>query len=140
MQVAGVVARIGWGWLVDHRIEARTALGLIGLGGAAFVLATSGMTPDWPYAGVLFVAAMLGVTVSAWNGIALAEVARLAPDDVGLATAGIVVFTYLGIVVGPSVFSAVAAASGGYDAAFYALAALIAFAGIIQFRRRPPAS
>jgi MFS family permease len=140
MQIAGVVARVVWGWLVDRLIAARAALGLIGLGSTVFVLATSAMTPEWPYWGVLLVAVLLGITVSGWNGIALAEVARVAPDHVGMATAGTVVFTYFGIVVGPSAFSAVVAATGGYVAAYYVLGLLTALAGVILLRRAPAAS
>lgn len=134
MQASGVLARVVWGWVSDRLLSARAALGLMGLGSAGFVLALTALTPATPFALLLGLAVMLGVTASGWNGVALAEVARVAPEDVANATAGTVVFTYLGVVVGPSAFSALVALIGGYDGAFYVLAGLDLLAAAALFR------
>ena len=45
-------------------------------GGAGCIILLSLLTPEWPLAAVFALAGMIGVTVSGWNGISLAEIAR----------------------------------------------------------------
>ena len=55
---------------------------------------------------------LYGLSASGWNGIFLAEVARqVPPAEAGTATAAVMVVMVLGLVVGPLVFSALAAVS-----------------------------
>ena len=115
MQGAGIVARVGWGWLNDRWLPARPLLAAIGVGIVASVAAAASFTSGWPLAGLAVVCAALGLTGVGWNGVYLAEVARATPiEKVGSATGGVMMFTFLGIVVGPSTFGAIVAASGSY--------------------------
>ena len=141
MQISGVVARVVWGWVADHLLPARLLLALLGIGSALFVAATAGFTARWPLAAVTAVAALVGATVSGWNGVFLAEVARVVPQDqVGAATGGTLFFTYFGLVVGPTLFSIATAATGGYEAGFCLMGALALAAGLLLLSGRQPRS
>src|SRR5690625_7449878 len=60
---------------------------------------------DWPVWLVVVICAAFGATAIGWNGVYLAEVARLAPaGQAGLMTGGTLFFTYLGVVIGPPFF------------------------------------
>ena len=126
MQGAGVVARVGWGWASDRWISARPLLAGLGAGAIASTAVAATFSEAWPLAGLAAASAALGLTAVGWNGIYLAEVARVVPvEKVGLATGGVLMFTFLGIVLGPSSFGAVLAMTGSYTAAFIALDALV---------------
>lgn len=129
MQAAGVAARILWGWVADRLGAARGVLTWIGFGSAAFLLALALASQTWPVVLVAGVSALVGVTASGWNGVYLAEVARIAPDAVSHATGGTLVFTYLGVVAGPALFSGAVAATGDYASGFHMAAALAAIGG-----------
>ena len=127
MQGAGVVGRIGWGWINDRWLPARPILASIGIGIVAATLAAASFSSAWPLAGLAAVCAALGLTTVGWNGVYLAEVARVMPvEKVGSATGGLMMFTYLGIAVGPSTFGAIVAMSASYTPAFVAFALLVA--------------
>ena len=126
MQGAGFVARIGWGWVSDRRISARPLLALLGVGTIASTVAAMGFSDAWPLAGLAAVSAALGLTAVGWNGVYLAEVSRAVPmDKVGLATGGVLMFTFVGVVLGPSTFGAIVAMTGSYTAAFIAMDVLV---------------
>lgn len=136
VQTAGIGGRILWGWTADRLVSVRHALSLIGLaiGIAGGVLALIG--PTWPLALVLAVAAVLGTVALGWNGVFLAEVARLAPAGVaGMATGGALALTFVGALVGPPLFGALVTASGSYRVAFFAAAVTAAIAGLSASRR-----
>lgn len=136
MQVAGVVARIGWGWVADRLVPARAVLAGLGFASGAFVVVIAWFTGDWPLWAIAMVCALAGATASGWNGVFLAEVARVAPGgQISAATGGTIFFTYFGLVVGPSVFAVIVAVAG-YQAAFYATAAAVASAGFLCIGRR----
>ena len=118
-QVASIAGRILWGVLADRLFKRRTMLGLLGLGMGLAAIATLASGPDWP-PGLLFAfASVFGATAVGWNGVYLAEVARLAPTGrVGEATGGCLFFTFLGVVVTPLVFNAALALSESYAVAY----------------------
>ena len=67
-------------------------------------------SPSWSWPLLLGVAFAFGVTASGWNGVFLAEVARLAPEGrVGEATGAVLMFGFAGLIVGPLVMAGVAA-------------------------------
>jgi MFS family permease len=130
-QVAGVLGRIFWGAAADHLLSPRTVLALLGLTMAACGLAATQFSPAWAPAAIAAVCALYGATAVGWNGVFLAEVARLAPQGrVAIITGGTQFFTFAGVVVGPPVFGALAAASGSYAAGFLFIAALPLVTGI----------
>jgi hypothetical protein len=93
-------------------------MALCGAGAASF----SASSPLWT---VLAICLLYGATAVGWNGVFLAEVARLAPEGgVAIVTGGTQFFTFAGVFIGPPVFGAVAAAAGSYGAGFALIAAL----------------
>ena len=137
MQGAGVVARVGWGWVSDRWIPARPLLAMLGAGTIASTLAAAAFSDAWPFAGIVAVCAALGLTAVGWNGIYLAEVARVVPiEKVGAATGGVLMFTFIGIVLGPSSFAAIVAMTGSYAAAFIVMDVLV-LATIVMLMVRP---
>jgi len=133
-QGAGVLGRIVFGWVADRFIPPGLLLTLLGLGMAAASLGTGFITAAWPLAGVFAVTALLGITGLSWNGVYLAEVARLAPEGAaGTATGGALAVTFLGIVFGPAAFGVVVGLSASYALAF-SLIAIGALAGGLAVR------
>jgi len=129
MQGAGVVARIFWGWLSDRAATPRTLLALIGIGIVVSTMTANEMGPAWPLLAVILVSVVMGATAVGWNGIYLAEVARVVPRDrVGDATGGVLMFTFLGIVAGPSTFGMLVRQTGEYTAGFALMNVLVAVA------------
>ena len=126
MQGAGLVGRVGWGWVTDRRIGARPLLAVLGAGTMASTMAAMAFSDAWPIAGLAAGCAALGLTAVGWNGVYLAEVARAVPiDKVGPATGGIMMFTFVGVVTGPTAFGAIVATTGSYAAAFIAIDILV---------------
>jgi MFS family permease len=135
-QVTGVGARILWGWMADWLLPTRQLLCVLGLCMAGAGAMMGLVTASWPLAAIIAVAMVLGATAVGWNGIYLAEVARLAPPGAtGIATGGALSFTFLGIVIGPPLFSAIVAASDSYRPAFLAVAFCAAVAALAVGRR-----
>ena len=121
-QVASVIGRVLWGVLADRVGVAtsarRTMLGLLGLGMGVSSLAALSADPGWSR-GLLFTyAAVFGASAVGWNGVWLAEIARLAPGRASEATGGCLFFTFLGVVVTPPLFNAVLALTSNYSTAY----------------------
>ncbi|OGA17147.1 MAG: hypothetical protein A3I63_05920 [Betaproteobacteria bacterium RIFCSPLOWO2_02_FULL_66_14] len=127
-QVASVAGRVLWGVLADRVLARRTMLGLLGIGMGGSAMATLAASPSWS-PGMLFAfAALFGATAVGWNGVYLAEVARLVPPaKISEATGGCLFFTFLGVVVTPPAFNAVLALTSSY-AVGYAVFGVPAFA------------
>jgi hypothetical protein len=84
---------------------------------------------------VLFV---FGFCLVGWNGLFMAEAARAAgPGNVGVATGGVLVFTFAGIVVGPAAFATVYKLAGSYALTygFFALVPLIGVGALVPVLR-----
>jgi predicted MFS family arabinose efflux permease len=123
--LGGVAGRIGWGVVADRRLPARATLALIGALAAVFGLVLALAQADWPTASCLVLAALYGGTAIGWNGVQLAEVARLAPRGAaGVVTGAVGFVTFSGVVIGPPLFGLIASVSGSYRVSFVALAAL----------------
>jgi predicted MFS family arabinose efflux permease len=138
-QLAGVVGRLGWGFVADRVAAPRLLL----LGIALLMAVAAGLmslfTAAWPVGAIAAVVILLGATASGWNGVFLAEIIRdVRPAEVGLATSGSLMFTYLGIVLGPSLFGALASAVG-FPKAYIVMGAAVLLGGILgAFRRAGP--
>lgn len=127
MQGAGIIARVAWGWVSDRLMPARPLLALLGIGMVISTLVATRFSPDWGLPGLMAVAAALGLTAVGWNGVYLAEVARVVPlRQVGPATGGTLMFTFMGVALGPSSFGAILALTDSYTAAFVVIDVLVA--------------
>ena len=118
-QVASVAGRVLWGVLADRVVTRRAMLGILGFAMGLSALAALAAGPGWPR-GLLFAYAIVfGATAVGWNGVWLAEIARLAPPGrTSEATGGCLFFTFLGVVVTPPAFNAVYALSSSYAVAY----------------------
>ena len=111
----GLPARIGWGWVASRWMAPNAVLAVLGFGMAIAVVATGFATPDWPTWAVLAVAVAANISVFGWQGVALSEIARLAPSGhVGGITAAVISLSNIGQVIMPVMFAALLAATGSY--------------------------
>jgi len=137
--VAGVVARIAWGWVADRWLAPRTTLALIGWLMAVSALLAAQFGGGWPFAAMVLVSVALGASAIGWNGVYLSEVARLAPaGHAGLATGGCLFFTFVGVVVCPFLFGWLQRASGSYAMCYAVSAAVCAAVAALLSRRALP--
>jgi len=137
-QVASVIGRVVWGVLADRVLTRRAMLGLLGIGMGISALLALAAGPAWPAWLLFLYASVFGATAVGWNGVFLAEIARVAPQGrTSEATGGCLFFTFLGVVVTPPIFNAVLALAGSYPIA-YAVFALPALAvGIAMLVKMP---
>jgi MFS family permease len=104
-QIASVFARVAWGILADRVFSRRTTLGMLGAGMGVAALFAMDAGPHWPLWAIFALAMVLGATAVGWNGVFLAELARLAPKDrISDITGGASFFTFMGVVVMPPLF------------------------------------
>ena len=130
-QIAGVLGRVLWGAVADRFLDPRLVLGMLGLVTALCGAATASFTALWPPGAVFAICVLFGATAVGWNGVFLAEVARLAPEGrVAIVTGGTQFFTFAGVLIGPPVFGAIVSATGSYGTGFALIAALPLFAGL----------
>ncbi|MBO1073806.1 MFS transporter [Roseomonas marmotae] len=133
MQLAGVFARIFLGWLADrtgrptHNLTAQAFIA------AGMVLAFSALPVQPPILLAVAVAVATGFFAASWNGIYLAEVARLSPPGrISEVTSSSTVVTFLGYISGPSIFSVLVTWTGGYQVPFLFIAGQLAVMAVIQ--------
>jgi MFS family permease len=127
-QGGGLLGRLGWGFLA-MRIGAPRLI-LVGLGlGMTLCAATFGFFGDvLGKAGQYALAAAFGLTAGGWNGVFLAVVARLAPQDrIGEITGAVLTASYAGLLVTP-IMIAVVESFSDLAGAFVGLA-ILAFCG-----------
>jgi MFS family permease len=133
-QGAGLAGRLGWGYVAMRLAASRLVLVVIGFGMAfcAALLGLGGASLGLP--GQFAVAALFGLTASGWNGVFIAEIARLAPQDrIGETTGAVLTASYAGLLLAPALVSLLDAVAG-LGMAFFVLACL-AFAGTIALIR-----
>ena len=139
MQGMGIAGRIIIGWIADRVGSAMRTLTALTLASIGAALVTAAITPDWPRWAILLVAGATGLAATSWNGIYLAEIARVAPPGrVGDATSGASILTFIGYVLGPASLALLVEYTGSYRLAFVLMAALPAAAvALLQRSRRP---
>lgn len=140
--IAGIVGRVLWGVAADYAGNARIVLALLGAVMAVCALLMALVNAAWPLSAVLLLCAVYGATAIGWNGVYIAEIARVAPEgNVAVATGASLALTYFGVVVGPFFFWLIVTLAGSYAAAFgsAAVATLAAAAAIVRKPLSPPA-
>lgn len=135
-QISGALGRVLWGAVADHVFKPRSVLAALGLVMALCGFAVASFTAAWSAAAVLTVCALYGATAVGWNGVFLAEVARLAPEGrVAFLTGGTQFFTFAGVLIGPPLFGAIVSLTGSYGAGFVATAVLPLFVVVVMLAR-----
>ena len=114
---------------------------VLGLAMSAGAVATATFGPAWPVAAVVAVALAFGLTAVGWNGVYIAEVARIVPaHSAAAATGAAFAMTYAGIVVMPLLFWVIVDLTGSYAAAYAAAGGLALWRGARLLTRGEPAA
>ena len=130
-QGCAVIGRICWGAIAD-RGNPQRVVGVLGCAMAALAAVTAAFTPDWPGLVITLLCAAFGATAIGWNGVFLAQIARLAPaGKTGEATGGALFFTYFGVLTGPPVFAFMVEGGMGYSMAFVVVAIPALISGLM---------
>lgn len=137
--LAGIAGRVLWGVAADYLGNARLVLAMLGLAMTVCAVLLSLVNGGWPFSAILLLCVAYGATAVGWNGVYIAEVARVAPEGkVAIATGASLAFTYFGVVICPLCFWLIVAVTGSYAIAF-GLAALLTCAAAVSILHRVPA-
>ncbi len=122
VQICGAVGRISWGLLADLVGAGLLVLAVIGIV-MGLCCAALLVAPQLPLAVVIGVLVVFGLSGVGWNGVMLAETARLSTQAMrgagtGTLTGDVMVFTFVGVVLGPSSFAVLYGHVGSYSGAF----------------------
>jgi MFS family permease len=132
--LASDVGRVAWGALADWSGSPRRVLAGLGIVMGLCCIAAAEFSSYWPPAAVVALCTLWGATAVGWNGVYLAEVARLAPQGrVSLATGGSQVYLFSGAVIAPPLFGWFAS-SAGFTAAYLLLSIPPVGAGLLLLR------
>jgi MFS family permease len=128
--VVGTICRVIWGSVADRLGFRRMLAGMGGLMSVAACLAAS-VSASWSGTAIVALAALFGISAFCWAGIGIAETVRQAPPQrISEATAATITLTFVGALIGPSLFSSIVSATGSFGAAFAALGGLTAVATV----------
>lgn len=132
---ASTLARVAFGWLADRMGRGLLLLSLLAIGASAAIAAMvmAGNAQPWVAYGCMVV---VGATSLGWNGVHMAELARVAPvAQVGEVTSAASLCGFIGSVCGPVAFAAVVSAAGSFEWAFALIAAQLALFGAFTLWR-----
>ncbi len=141
-QAGGVAGRVLWGYITDRWLDPRRMLAFLSALMAVSAAGTAALQVGVPWPVLLLLVIAFGASATGWNGVYLAEVARLSPPGMAsAATGGALAVTFLGVVLGPVLFAALSGATGSYRAGYAALVlpALLCCAGLLLRRGGRPA-
>ena len=142
LQGAGFAGRLVAGWLADATGTPGRNLAIQAMIAAVAMVGLASLTAATPVFVVLLLAALAGVSALGWNGVFIAEAARLAERGaVAETTAGAVSVIYFANVVGPGAGDLIVSVTGSWPAIFLAAAALAATLSLAVIRSealRPP--
>ena len=133
--IGGIVGRVVWGAVADYIGDARKVLGGLGMLMALCAFTMTQVTAQWPYIAVLGLAVIFGASAIGWNGVFVAEVARIAPNgNIAQATGATLGMTYFGVVVGPFIYWAIVTLTASYAIAYGAIGVCALTAGLVCLR------
>jgi MFS family permease len=131
VQLAGAVGRVSWGAIADRIRSGFVVLGMVGFVSMACMIGLYWVA-SLPHVATLALLAVFGFCISGWNGVMMAEaVHHCAPADTGRVIGGTLVYTFLGVTVGPAAFATVYNACGDYGLTF-ALGSVVALLGTVM--------
>ncbi|WP_227378942.1 MFS transporter [Haladaptatus halobius] len=137
MQLAGIVSRIGLGFLTDSLFAENKQLVLAGLGivGFVFFLPMALFTANTGLPIVVGVLVVVGAVSLGYNGVYLTIAGELAGDeDAGVATGMGVAAVMAGAVLFPPVFGFIVEATGSYSLPLGAIGLITLGAGVSAVR------
>lgn len=136
-QAGGLIGRLLWGMVATRYVPARAVVAGLGIAMSACSAVVAIASPAWPLALLGALAFTFGLTASGWNGVLLAEVARLSPEGrVPEATGAVLTASYAGLLLGPPLMAGVAQVASIQQG--YAVLAVLALLATLALRRAPP--
>lgn len=133
----GVAGRIGWGMVSDRTRAPRAVLGILGMAMTVAMVTLAFVGPNWPAILVFAVCLIFGLTGISWNGVQIAETARLSPPGMAAVVGGAGTFiTFTGIILMPPLFAMVHDATDSYRIPFIAFAVPALISGLWQWMAR----
>jgi MFS family permease len=121
-----------FGWLADRSGRAIAALVVSSLIAGTGCIASMFISASWPVPVLAAFYVLFGMVAYGWNGVMHAQIARLSPPGmVSVATGGIMVWIFGGILVGPALFAATYRWIGSYTTTFGALAAVAVASAVL---------
>lgn len=141
LHLAGICARLVLGMLADHLQDARWILAGICIVLASAQALVAEFDGSWAMPLIYAVTIGAGASGNGWVGLFFAELARLSPPNRTADIAGGSQFImYIGIAVGPMLFSLLLALTDSYHTGFRVMATLALLAGLtLVFGRRSTA-
>lgn len=137
MQIAAFLGRLGAGVIADRIGAFRPVLMAMSLAGSVACVVMGALDPEWPRPVLFVVAALTGLAAATWNGLFLAEIARVVPaETVSQATAGTTFFTFVAYMLTPPAFAGLVLIAG-YQTAFGATAIAALFALVCLLSSQP---
>lgn len=131
LQGAGVTGRIVWGWIADRTGNSLGLLRTLAVTTTVCCIATAFLAPHWSTASIALLFIVFGAAVVGWNGLFLAEIARLSPRGlVSVSTGAAMMWNFGGILLGPAFFATVYRYAGSYTTTFGWLS-VVAAIGVI---------
>lgn len=132
MQLASMIGRVALGWLADrmgHALRHLAVQAVVSALAVGLLVAVGGQSA-WIFYGC---AALVGFTAIGWNGVHMAELARVAPLSlVSDVTSAASLFGFVGSVCGPLIFALLVTWGGSYNLAFSLIAAQLAGFGLVS--------
>lgn len=133
VQGCGALGRVSWGALGD-RFGGFAVLAVIG------AISTACMIALWrldalPAAAQIAVLCVFGFCMSGWNGVVMAECTRhCAPQDAGRVIGGALVYTFIGVMIGPAAMATIYGICGDYGTSFLLVSWVSALGAVLSAR------
>lgn len=132
VQVAGMAGRLVFGWIADRSGRAIAALLVSSLIAAVGCVVSMFISASWPVPALAAFYVLFGMVAYGWNGVMHAQIARLSPPGmVSVATGGMMVWVFGGILVGPALFAATYRGIGSYTMTFGVLALVAVISAVL---------
>jgi nitrate/nitrite transporter NarK len=141
IQLCGALGRISWGIVADRHGSGFAVLAAIGFVSTFCMMAMIAL-PYLPVAAQLALLALFGFCISGWNGVLMAEATHhCAPTDTGRVIGGALVYTFIGVTLGPAAFATVYQRCGSYELTFLLMSVIAGAGALISTHAalRPPA-
>jgi len=128
VQASGAIGRIFWGRIADHINNGIAVLMALAFVSGFASLLTATLDPQSGAVLIYGVFILFGLSSIGWNGVFMAEVARMVPADrIAAATGSALFVTFAGVLVGPSLFSLMHMYFQQFDIVFAIMALMPAF-------------
>ncbi|MGC4012740.1 MAG: MFS transporter [Pseudomonas sp.] len=134
MQAFGAFGRVFWGVVADRTGSGIMVLAAVGFS-SALLLCGFPYLIQLPLPLQVLLLCLLGMCANGWNGVLIAEGAhRCDTHDAGRVIGGLLVYTFIGVALGPSGFAMIYRELGHYTSVFAVSSALSGLGGLLALR------